>query len=99
LAGFAVGRVLDNGNGTGTSELLNIGVREPFRNQGFGLLLLKSFINASRDRSATSILLEVRKSNLPAISFYNRSGFEKLGVRREFYSDPVEDAITMRLLM
>jgi ribosomal-protein-alanine N-acetyltransferase len=99
LAGFAVGRVFDNGGGTNTAELLNIGIREPFRNQGLGLLLLRSFIRAIRERSASTVMLEVRRSNAAAIRFYRLSGFEKLGVRRGFYSDPDEDAITMRLTL
>jgi ribosomal-protein-alanine N-acetyltransferase len=99
LAGFAVGRVVESGGGKYVAELLNIGIKKAFRHQGFGLRLLKSFIGECRTRGVGAVLLEVRRSNSTAIRFYRLSGFEKLAVRPEFYTDPVEDAITMRLVL
>ena len=41
------------------------------------------------------IFLEVRVSNIPAISLYEKMGFESLGVRKNFYEHPQEDASIM----
>ena len=95
--GFAVGRIFDFGNGEFTVELTNIGIRQSYRRQGFGDLLLKSFLNRCVVVGAKYVILEVRVSNKPAIAFYRKFGFVQTGRRRGFYSDPLEDALTMRL--
>jgi ribosomal-protein-alanine N-acetyltransferase len=97
LVGFAVGRIFDFGNNEFTVELTNIGLRQTFRHQGFGSLLLKSFLNRCIGAGANYVILEVRVSNRSAIEFYEKFGFVRTGRRRGFYSDPFEDALTMRL--
>jgi [ribosomal protein S18]-alanine N-acetyltransferase len=97
FVGFAVGRVFDLGGGRKSVELTNIGVRQAFRNQGFGSLLLRSFLNHCRATGVDSVVLEVRESNASAIRFYERFGFARAGRRKGFYSDPREDGLTMRL--
>jgi ribosomal-protein-alanine N-acetyltransferase len=97
VIGFAVGRIFDFGNNEYTVELTNIGLRQIVRGKGLGTLLLKSFLNRCREAGAAYVILEVRVSNTTAIRFYERFGFAHTGRRRAFYSDPVEDAFTMRL--
>jgi ribosomal-protein-alanine N-acetyltransferase len=48
-------------------------------------------------RGARSVYLEVRQTNAVARRMYETGGFEVVGVRRKYYSEPVEDAIVMRL--
>jgi len=95
--GFALGRVFDFGNGEVTVELTNIGISQSIRRQGLGSLLLRSFLNRCVEAGATYVILEVRVSNRSAIEFYKKFGFDQTGRRRGFYSDPLEDALTMRL--
>jgi [ribosomal protein S18]-alanine N-acetyltransferase len=95
--GFAVGRIFDFGNNEFTVELTNIGLRQTIRRQGFGSVLLKSFLNQCSSAGVAYVILEVRVSNRPAIAFYEKFGFVQTGRRRGFYSDPLEDALTMRL--
>jgi ribosomal-protein-alanine N-acetyltransferase len=95
--GFAVGRIFDFGNGEFTVELTNIGIKQSLRHQGFGNLLLKTFLNRCLDAGANYVILEVRVSNRSAIEFYQKFGFVQTGRRRGFYTDPLEDALTMRL--
>lgn len=95
--GFAVGRIFDFGNHEFTVELTNIGLKQRIRRQGFGSLLLKSFLNNCMAAGANYVILEVRVSNRSAIEFYEKFGFIETGRRRGFYSDPLEDALTMRL--
>ena len=49
--------------------------------------------SASSEANCEFITLEVRESNLGAISLYEKAGFEKVGVRKNFYSHPTENAV------
>lgn len=79
------------------SELPDIVVDEKYRGQGLGRELLSKSIKELKSRDIDSIFLEVRVSNTPARSLYESIGFEEIGKRKYFYSNPVEDAICMRL--
>ena len=46
-------------------------------------------------RHTAHIALEVRESNAPAIAIYEKNGFESVGIRKNFYSDPKENGIVM----
>lgn len=52
-------------------------------------------IKRTGEMGINTIFLEVRESNQPAIVLYEKMGFEHMGVRKGYYSDPTEDAITM----
>ena len=95
--GFAVGRIFEYGDNEFTVELTNIGLRQAIRGQGFGSILLKSFLSACLTSGTDFVILEVRISNKSAIGFYEKFGFVQTGRRRGFYADPLEDALTMRL--
>ncbi len=83
----------------GESELLNIAVLSDYRGLGFGSVLLSHAVeNALSDKSGV-IYLEVRRSNAPARGLYRKFGFEELGVRRNYYSHPTEDAVIMRKIL
>ena len=82
-------------NGTnvnGYSEIYNVAVGKTNRGNGLGYLLLKLF-EAEVCLPETEISLEVRKSNTPAISLYEKAGFKKVGARKNFYRSPTEDAL------
>lgn len=64
------------------------------RRQGIGIMLLDSFEKAL-DNNADNISLEVRCSNEAAILLYEKAGFMRAGVRKNFYSFPKEDAFVM----
>ena len=81
------------------AELLNIAVREDFRRIGIGNVLLKKMLSEALEHGASRMLLEVRKSNKTAIELYNRNGFCKLGERKNYYSNPVEDALIMERII
>src|SRR5437868_3764624 len=99
FAGFAVGRIFEVSSGERSVELTNIGTPQRVRGQGFGSLLLRSFLERCRAARAESVVLEVRESNHVAIRFYRHFGFHSAGRRERFYSNPEEDAITMQLVL
>ena len=73
----------------------NIGVWPEARRRGVGGALLRSALEVAARCGATQAVLEVRAGNAPALTMYERFGFEAVGERRNYYRDPVEDAKIM----
>ncbi|WP_294261100.1 GNAT family N-acetyltransferase [uncultured Sphingomonas sp.] len=78
-AGFALARIAAD-----EAELLLIAVRPAMRRRGVGAALLRGIVADCRDRMASVLHLEVRAGN-GAIALYERAGFRKVGVRRDYY--------------
>ena len=68
-----------------TADILNIGIDTDFKRQGYGTGLINHLIEELRKRNISEILLEVRAGNKSAIQFYNKQGFEKISVRKNYY--------------
>ena len=81
------------------SELPDIVVAEAYRGQGLGKALLSESLATLKAKGIDTVYLEVRVSNAPARALYTGLGFEEIGKRKYFYSNPVEDAICMSLRM
>ena len=77
------------------ASLNNIAVKEAWRGQGVGSLLMETAITYCEEQKMHTFTLEVRKSNLPAIKMYDKLGFQKVGERKNFYTLPDEDALLM----
>ncbi len=78
------------------SDVMNVAVSEDFRRQGIGRMLVEQLIADLSKKGISSLTLEVRLSNDPAIKLYEQFGFEKVGVRKGYYSRPKEDALIYR---
>jgi len=78
------------------ADVMNVAVAPAFRRQGIGEGLMVALMDALRDKGMESVTLEVRASNSPAISLYDRLGFTEVGRRPNYYTDPREDALIMR---
>jgi len=78
----------------GEAHISTIGVRPAYRRQGLGELLLISAIELAQLFDASIVTLEVRASNLPAQTLYEKYGFTRMGLRKGYYSDK-EDAVIM----
>ncbi|HEX3724552.1 MAG TPA: ribosomal protein S18-alanine N-acetyltransferase [Nitrolancea sp.] len=76
-------------------HVTTIGVAPEFRGEGLGELLLGSLFEAAFRRNGQWLTLEVRVSNRPAQTLYQKYGFTRQGVRRHYYSDNGEDADIM----
>jgi ribosomal-protein-alanine N-acetyltransferase len=73
----------------------NIAIRPTLRGQGMGTALLHHVLLEGRRLGARRATLEVRTSNRDAQRLYERLGFSAAGVRRRYYSNPVEDAVIL----
>ncbi len=75
-------------------EILNFAVAGHLFRQGIGTRLLKHVIKVKKPEK---IWLEVRKSNKTAVKFYLVNGFKIVGSRKDYYTNPLEDALLMKL--
>ena len=75
--------------------IFNVAVREKYRNKGVATALINEFVTYGKKNNFSFITLEVRESNLPAISLYSKFGFIKAGERKDYYSNPKENAILL----
>ena len=78
-------------------QITNIATHPDARRCGMGAAVLEHLIAVAIERGCEQLSLEARVSNTPAISLYERYGFEKMGLRRGFYKHPTEDAYVMCL--
>ncbi len=79
----------------GEGELVDIAVSPACRKKGLGQMLITALLTEAENRGAEQIFLEVRQSNTPARTLYEKNGFVPIGVRKKYYKDPVEDAVLM----
>ncbi len=92
LAGYALASIAaDQG------EILNLAVAPACRGRGLGHRLLDALLATFRVEGVTAIFLEVRLSNAAAIHLYRGAGFRPTSLRRAYYRNPTEDAVTMTL--
>lgn len=76
------------------ADITSVAVDEDYRRNGIALQLLQEF-EKNLPEYINNIFLEVRESNIPAISLYEKCGFENLSIRKNFYSNPDENAVVM----
>ena len=79
------------------AEVLNFGVIKEFQDRGIGKILFKEFLQEVQLLGVKTIWLEVRAGNSKAIKFYENSGFVEIQKRKNFYAQPLEDTILMKL--
>lgn len=77
------------------ADITNVAVREELWNRGVGRMMLQELMERGKKRGIERFTLEVRVSNLAAIHLYQRLGFEPVGIRKNFYEKPQEDAVIM----
>ena len=86
--------------GTNTSPvgyLEGVYVRPEYRGRGVSTLLMQALVDHCKATDCTLLTLEVRESNEPALGLYRSFGFALQGKRRNYYTDPREDALIMTL--
>lgn len=79
------------------AHVTNVVVREDHRGQGIGRKLMNEMLLKAREKGAVCATLEVRKSNEVALGLYEKMGFVRATVRKNYYPDNQEDAVVMML--
>lgn len=77
-------------------QITNIALCKAYRRQGYGEKLVRAMMDTAFAEGCSNIFLEVRVSNIPALQLYHKLGYTVLSVRKEYYSEPVEDAYIMK---
>ena len=80
-------------------RIMDVAVHPEARRQGIASALLTEMLIRARARGMRHVQLEVRESNLAALTLYQRLGFERQAVRKQYYSHPSEDAVLMELIL
>ena len=90
IAGFLIlSTVLDE------AEIIEVAVSENLRRCGLGSELMDEVSGWCQKNGILQIFLEVRESNFPAREYYKKFGFIENGIRKNYYRDPVENAVLM----
>lgn len=77
------------------SELLRLAVAPERRRQGVASALLEQALSSFAEQKYATCFLEVRDSNEKARRLYQKIGFLQVGIRKKYYSQPVEDALQL----
>lgn len=75
-----------------TGDITSVSVDPEQRGKRIGTFLLEELIRRSTQLGVRKIFLEVRRGNAPANRLYEAHGFRQVGIRKQYYADPVEDA-------
>ncbi len=79
------------------ADVLNVVVKRERRREGIGYFMMQSVMILLKEQGVRILHLEVRKGNSEALRLYERVGFVRDGLRKDYYSDPTEDAILMSM--
>jgi ribosomal-protein-alanine acetyltransferase len=90
VIGFVIARCA-----TAEWEIENVVVAPEKRNRGVGIKIIRELLLQAQSAGATSVLLEVRESNLAARRLYEKLGFSQQGRRSNYYQGPEEDALLL----
>ena len=78
------------------TDVMNVAVHPDHRRQGIAEALIEKLVLELKARGSHALMLEVRASNAPAISLYEKLGFLQVGLRKNYYRNPKEDALILR---
>ena len=78
------------------TDMMNVAVHPDFRRQGVARALILALTEELKNRGSRCLTLEVRASNDPARALYESLGFVLVGIRRNYYHNPKEDALILR---
>lgn len=94
IAGYIVAR-----EAAGELHINNVAVRDQYRRRGIGSALLDRIMETARRLKVRAAFLEVRSGNRAAQALYEKTGFQAIARRADYYSDPREDAVVMSLTL
>ena len=76
-------------------EIESVLVKSSYQRQGIGTLLLNYIFKFAKENKINNVFLEVRKSNIGAISLYRKLGFSNISIRKQYYEN-AEDALILK---
>ncbi|HHT97981.1 MAG TPA: ribosomal protein S18-alanine N-acetyltransferase [Clostridiales bacterium] len=82
---------------SGEGYIYNVAIKKDYRGKNIGYKLMSNLIDEGKKNGIKEFILEVRQSNIVAIRLYEKLGFKIIGVRKDLYIKPIEDAFIMWL--
>lgn len=92
IIAYIIGRVIPP-----EGEIYRIATLPDHRGRGVAWRLMDFAVKTERGLGLENLFLEVRKNNTPARSFYKSYGFTEIGIRKNYYKNPTDDAVVMLL--
>ena len=80
----------------GETDMMNVAVAPDRRRQGIAEALVEGLVARLKEMRSRCLTLEVRASNIPARTLYEKLGFQQIGLRKNYYRNPREDACILR---
>lgn len=77
-------------------DITNVAVEKNSQNQGIGKKLLEEMFQRTQKAGVCRLFLEVRAGNAAALHLYEKMGFVQMGIRKNYYEQPVEDGVVMK---
>ena len=96
LDGDAVAGYVGSQTVLGETDMMNVAVTPSYRRRGIAEQLILALVEELKAAGSHCLTLEVRASNAPAIGLYEKLGFSQIGLRRNYYRNPKEDALILR---
>lgn len=97
LEGDTVAGYIGSQTVMGETDMMNVAVHTDHRRQGIAEALILALIHGLKEEmDSHSLTLEVRASNTPAITLYQKLGFKQIGLRKNYYRNPREDALILQ---
>ena len=90
VVGYIIGRKIPP-----EGEIYRIAVREDKRRCGIGFRLLSYGLKTEMGHGVETVFLEVRSKNIAARALYSAYGFKEMGLRKNYYQNPQDDAVVM----
>ena len=81
------------------TDVMNVAVHPDWRRRGIAEGLIAHLIQELQNRGSKALMLEVRASNDPATALYEKLGFQQVGLRKNYYRNPKEDALILRKIL
>lgn len=78
-------------------QIVNAATSKKYRQNGVAKMLLRAVLDFAKETGCNKSFLEVRESNIPAIKLYEKFGYLQVGISKNHYSMPTENAILMNL--
>ena len=77
------------------TDIYKIFIRDNDKRKGYATDLLNKVIEIAKRYNSKKIMIEVRSKNINAINFYKKNGFEQISIRKDYYKNPVDDALIL----
>jgi ribosomal-protein-alanine N-acetyltransferase len=91
ILGYIFGQIIID-----EAHILDLAVRPGYRRKGIATALVKYILEVFSSYGCKDVFLEVRRSNIAAIKLYEKLGFCQVGIRKDYYQFPQEDALIMK---